>query len=150
MIDTRFSEPGSAATPWSQTRGVLEAAELFWTTTVRADGRPHVSPLVAVWLDDALHFSTGAEEQKAELEGSVRLLRAVGAPPHRDTLCYPYGDYDGRTLEVAAACGFKAGFTTKVALAQVDAAHRWVLPRLDTNDLPKSRDATNDDWARRV
>ena len=43
----------------------LERAELFWITTVRADGRPHTSPLVAVWLDGALHFSTGADEQKA-------------------------------------------------------------------------------------
>jgi general stress protein 26 len=43
----------------------LETAELFWITTVRADGRPHVSPLVAVWLDGAIHFSTGAAEQKA-------------------------------------------------------------------------------------
>jgi len=94
--------------------------------------------------------SLGADEQKAELEGSLRLLRAVGAPADRHTLCYPYGDYDGRTLELAAACGFKAGFTTKVALAQVDAAHRWVLPRLDTNDLPKSRDAAGDDWVRRM
>jgi len=33
-IDARFSEPGSAATPWSQTRGVLEAAELFCITTL--------------------------------------------------------------------------------------------------------------------
>jgi len=44
---------------------VLETAELFWITTVRADGRPHVTPLVAVWLDDALYFSTGETEQKA-------------------------------------------------------------------------------------
>jgi general stress protein 26 len=64
-IDTRFSESGAAPTPWSQTRRVLEAAELFWITTVRADGRPHVTPLVAVWLDDALYFSTGETEQKA-------------------------------------------------------------------------------------
>ena len=32
---------------------------------LRADGRPHVTPLVAVWLDGALHFCTGAQEQKA-------------------------------------------------------------------------------------
>lgn len=64
-IDTRFSEPGSAATPWSQTRTALEAAELFWITTVRADGRPHITPLVAVWLDDTIYFSTGETEQKA-------------------------------------------------------------------------------------
>ena len=28
-------------------------------------GRPHVTPLVAVWLETALHFTTGAEEQEA-------------------------------------------------------------------------------------
>lgn len=44
---------------------MLETAELFWITTVRADGRPHVTPLVAVWLDGAIHFHTGADEQKA-------------------------------------------------------------------------------------
>ncbi|HEX3513334.1 MAG TPA: pyridoxamine 5'-phosphate oxidase family protein [Trebonia sp.] len=64
-IDARFSEPGSAPTPWPETRTALETAELFWITTVRADGRPHVTPLVAVWLDNALHFSTGESEQKA-------------------------------------------------------------------------------------
>jgi general stress protein 26 len=64
-IDPRFSDPGAAATSWDETRGALEAAQLFWITTVRADGRPHVTPLVAVWLDDAIHFCTGATEQKA-------------------------------------------------------------------------------------
>jgi general stress protein 26 len=64
-LDARFSDPAATATPWSETRRVLEAAGLFWITTVRADGRPHVTPLVAVWLDGALHFSTGETEQKA-------------------------------------------------------------------------------------
>jgi len=64
-LDTRFSQPGSAPTPWTETRRVLETAQLFWITTVRADGRPHVTPLVAVWRDDVLYFSTGETEQKA-------------------------------------------------------------------------------------
>ena len=64
-IDARFSDPGADATSWDDTRRVLETAELFWICTVRADGRPHVTPLVAVWLDGALHFCTGAGEQKA-------------------------------------------------------------------------------------
>lgn len=64
-IDPRFSDPGAVVTPWEETRRALETAELFWISTVRADGQPHVTPLVAVWLDGALHFSTGAEEQKA-------------------------------------------------------------------------------------
>jgi general stress protein 26 len=64
-LDTRFSEPESAATPWQTTLQVLKTAELSWITTVRRDGRPHVSPLVAVWFDGALWFSTGVTEQKA-------------------------------------------------------------------------------------
>jgi general stress protein 26 len=64
-LDSRFSDADAAATDWEETRRALEAAELFWITTVRPDGRPHVTPLVAVWLDDALHFCTGPEEQKA-------------------------------------------------------------------------------------
>lgn len=64
-LDARFSEPGTSATDWAETRRGLENAELFWIATVRADGRPHVSPLVAVWLDDTVYFSTGATEQKA-------------------------------------------------------------------------------------
>jgi general stress protein 26 len=64
-LDTRFSQPGSSATAWADTRQALEDAELFWITTVRTDGRPHVTPLVAVWLHDTLYFSTGGTEQKA-------------------------------------------------------------------------------------
>ena len=64
-LDERFSGPGAKATPWAEIRAVLENAQISWVTTVRADGRPHITPLVAVWLDDAVHFSTGAEEQKA-------------------------------------------------------------------------------------
>jgi general stress protein 26 len=63
-IDVRYSDPGTVATGWDETRAAIEAAEIFWICTVRADGRPHVTPLVAIWLDDALHFCTGAGEQK--------------------------------------------------------------------------------------
>jgi general stress protein 26 len=64
-LDERFSDPGAVATPWPATRRALETAELSWITTVRRDGRPHVTPLVAVWLDGAVYFSTGPDEQKA-------------------------------------------------------------------------------------
>jgi general stress protein 26 len=64
-IDPRFSDPIAAATDWEQARQILETADLFWICTVRADGRPHVTPLVAVWLDRAIYFCTGPDEQKA-------------------------------------------------------------------------------------
>jgi nitroimidazol reductase NimA-like FMN-containing flavoprotein (pyridoxamine 5'-phosphate oxidase superfamily) len=72
-LDQRFSDPDATAATWEQTRRVLETAELFWISTVRADGRPHVTPLVAVWDGAALYFCTGDAEQKA-----VNL----GANPH--------------------------------------------------------------------
>jgi general stress protein 26 len=78
-LDPRFSEPGAAETTWSETLAALEAAQLSWLTTVRADGRPHVTPLVAVWLDDAVHFSTGAGEQKAvNLQSNPHVVITTG------------------------------------------------------------------------
>ena len=33
---------------------------MFWLSTVRPDGRPHVTPVVAAWVEGAVWFSTGA------------------------------------------------------------------------------------------
>jgi general stress protein 26 len=86
-IDTRFSDPGAVATGWDETRAVLETAELFWISTVRSDGRPHVTPLVAVWLDGALHFSTGATEQKAvNLRDNPHVILTTGRNDWKDGL----------------------------------------------------------------
>ena len=63
-LDARFSDPAAVATDWDETRRVLEEAELFWIATVRADGRPHLTPLVAVWLDDAIYFATGSASRR--------------------------------------------------------------------------------------
>ena len=78
-LDQRFSQPGTTATGWEQTRQVLEEAELFWVTTVRADGRPHMTPLPAIWADGALHFCTGDAEQKAvNLRGNPHVILSTG------------------------------------------------------------------------
>ncbi|MEE1930206.1 pyridoxamine 5'-phosphate oxidase family protein [Streptomyces sp. TRM 70351] len=65
VLDGRFSDAEAAATPWPVAAEGLAAAPLYWLTTVRADGRPHVTPLIGVWHEDALHFCTGPGEQKA-------------------------------------------------------------------------------------
>jgi len=86
-LDPRFSEPGATAADWAQTRQVLEEAQLSWICTVRADGRPHLTPLVAVWLDGALYFSTGAGEQKAvNLRGNPHVLMLTGCHHWTDGL----------------------------------------------------------------
>src|SRR2546423_1230964 len=65
-LDARYSGPGATAQSWARADGQLRAAELFWISTVRPDGRPHVTPLVAVWLDGSMFFSTGPTERKAK------------------------------------------------------------------------------------
>jgi nitroimidazol reductase NimA-like FMN-containing flavoprotein (pyridoxamine 5'-phosphate oxidase superfamily) len=78
-IDARFSDPEADPTDWTESRRALEDAELFWIATVRADGRPHVTPLVAVWFDDAVHFTTGPTEQKAfNLHGNPHVILMTG------------------------------------------------------------------------
>jgi hypothetical protein len=53
-------------TAWSVGRDRLASGQWYWLATVRPDGRPHVMPILAVWLDDALYFSTnpGARKRK--------------------------------------------------------------------------------------
>ena len=63
-LDTRFSNPGTSPTRWEQTEQTIANAQLFWISTTRTDGAPHVSPLVAVWVEGALYFSSGPAEQK--------------------------------------------------------------------------------------
>jgi len=65
-LNRDFSEPDAAAVPWADAERTLAAAELFFLSTVRADGRPHVTPLPAVWDAVALHICTGDREQKAK------------------------------------------------------------------------------------
>jgi PPOX class probable F420-dependent enzyme len=65
VLDARFSEPGAEPSSWEEVRGLLAEAGTYWLTTVRADGRPHVTPLIGVWQGDALYFSTGEGEQKS-------------------------------------------------------------------------------------
>ncbi|MFJ6784985.1 pyridoxamine 5'-phosphate oxidase family protein [Streptomyces yangpuensis] len=73
-LDARYSSalnprPGAAgvtATDWAEARRLLGEAEIFWLSTVRPDGRLHVTPVIAAWHDGAVYFSTGPDEQKAK------------------------------------------------------------------------------------
>jgi nitroimidazol reductase NimA-like FMN-containing flavoprotein (pyridoxamine 5'-phosphate oxidase superfamily) len=78
-LDARFSSPGASVTAWRLARERLAGSEVFWLTTVRSDGRPHVTPLLAVWSDDALYFTTGPTEQKAKnLEQNPQCILTTG------------------------------------------------------------------------
>ncbi|MFH9247119.1 pyridoxamine 5'-phosphate oxidase family protein [Streptomyces lydicus] len=65
-LDPAYSTEDATAIAWSAAVGGMTEAEIFWLSTVRPDGRPHVTPLLAVWAQDALHFCTGPGERKAK------------------------------------------------------------------------------------
>jgi nitroimidazol reductase NimA-like FMN-containing flavoprotein (pyridoxamine 5'-phosphate oxidase superfamily) len=86
ILDTRFSE-ASEPVSWQQVSDALAAAELYWVTTVRRDGRPHITPLVGIWIDDAFVFCTGPDEQKAHnLDHSSSVAITTGANTWNDGL----------------------------------------------------------------
>jgi hypothetical protein len=79
-LDPRYSAPQAGALPWADARERLAAAEVYWLSTVRPDGRPHVTPLIAVWSGEALHFCTGPDERKARnLEGDREVVLTTGS-----------------------------------------------------------------------
>ena len=70
-----FSSSGAIPTEWGKGRRELQDAEVYWLSTVRPDGRPHVTPLLGIWLDGALYFCTG---QAAKVSGPAELRSVAG------------------------------------------------------------------------
>lgn len=86
-LDARFSSDGATPTGWTEALGPVEEAQIWWLSTVRPDGRPHVTPLLAVWLDGALHFCTGPTERKAKnLGGNAHCILTTGCNTYEEGL----------------------------------------------------------------
>jgi general stress protein 26 len=86
-LNADFSSAAATAVPWIDVVAVLERAEIFWISTVRTDGRPHVTPLPAMWLNGALHFGTGLDEQKGRnLTRNPNCVLTTGSNSYRQGL----------------------------------------------------------------
>jgi general stress protein 26 len=86
-LNEGYSQPGATAPPWAAVGRVLSASEMFWLSTVRRDGRPHVTPLPAIWADGSVYFCVGSQEQKARnLESNPSCVIAAGANEFRSGL----------------------------------------------------------------
>lgn len=67
MAEQPLVAEGAKATPWTDATARLETPErdrTYWLTTVRPDGRPHVMPILGLWLDGAFYFITGEGTRK--------------------------------------------------------------------------------------
>jgi len=108
-LGTDFSSAGVKPTPWEQGREALDKAEIYWLSTVRPDGRPHVTPLVAVWMDSTLYFCTGEGERKNKnLQQNPHCILTTGCNSFKEGLdLVVEGDavrvYDEAKLQLLAA-----------------------------------------------
>lgn len=50
--------------PWSVVADQLMAARNYWLATTRPDGRPHVMPIWALWMDGTIAFGTDPSSVK--------------------------------------------------------------------------------------
>src|SRR5712692_8322303 len=55
----------ASPTAWTEARRQLAEGQWYWLATVRPDRRPHVMPVLAVWLDGALYFVAKETSRKA-------------------------------------------------------------------------------------
>jgi Pyridoxamine 5'-phosphate oxidase len=74
-----FSSKGASATTWARGREQFGGAQIYWLSTVRPNGRPHVTPLLGVWRESGLYFCAGPSERKAKnLTHSANCILTTG------------------------------------------------------------------------
>jgi peptidoglycan/xylan/chitin deacetylase (PgdA/CDA1 family) len=90
--------------------------------------------------------SLSKEKQTSEIEKSLDFLKEINGSIDSWTMCYPYGNYNNDTLEILADTKCKLAVTTEVTIADTSVHNRYTIPRLDTNDFPKDRNAPINKW----
>ena len=84
-LNTDYSDEQARATPWQDALDILQEAMIFWLSTVRPNGRPHVTSLIAVWVDDALYLCTGEHERKRKnLGGNPHCVLTTGSNTYEE------------------------------------------------------------------
>jgi general stress protein 26 len=117
-----FSSPGASPTPWEATEWALRRIQKFQLCTVRRDGRPHVTPLLAIWALGAMWFTTGDNEQKAKnLSANQRCVLSTGT----DNLT-------GMDYVIEGTASMISDEATRQAVATAfEQAYGWQLTRED-------------------
>jgi hypothetical protein len=83
-LDAPYSSDGASPVSWAMVSSELAAAEVYWISTVRPDGRPHVTPIAGVWENGSLYVATGPEERKADnLAHNARVVVTTGCNAFR-------------------------------------------------------------------
>ncbi|WP_280537335.1 polysaccharide deacetylase family protein [Halopenitus sp. POP-27] len=85
------------------------------------------------WLD-----TLSRQEVVNEIETSLDFLDSINSPTEEWMMCYPYGRYNEKVIDVLKRYGCNLAFTTEPRVANTVNDNPLEVPRLDTNDLPQS------------
>ncbi len=71
--------------PWTEARAALDEEKgkvrRVWLATTRHGGAPHVMPVGAIWLEDAIYFNAGAGTRKAKnLDANPKCVVGFAVP----------------------------------------------------------------------
>ena len=91
-------------------------------------------------------ISLNKEEMNKELDLSISFLEKIGIDMDNWTACYPYGSYDDQSIKMLKERGCKLAVTSEVDIATTNKDTRFIMPRLDTNDIPKDSNANVNEW----
>ena len=85
----------------------------------------------------------GPKEQVIEIQESLRFLTGLGIQVKDWILCYPYGGYpngavDEQLCAALAEHGCALALTSHGGKANLDQDDKFMLRRIDTNDIPRS------------
>jgi len=97
------------------------------------------------WLD-----SLNIKEQNIDIKKSLVFLNSVKDNKDKFFFCYPYGGYNKNTLQILNNYNCAAGFTCEVGLVNSCVNNMLELPRLDTNDMPKTKNANITHWTKQL
>jgi peptidoglycan/xylan/chitin deacetylase (PgdA/CDA1 family) len=99
------------------------------------------------------HFWLGRltpEQQALDIDRSLTFLSTLGLAKPDFWFCYPYGSYNADTIRLLKErnCGAAVSTVVDIANCQADLAHE--LARLDTNDIPFTRDSEVSAWTKKM
>ncbi len=86
------------------------------------------------------------DKQEDEMDLSLKFSKEIGCDISAWVMCYPYGAYNNSLISLLKTKGCKLALSTNVGIAQLKKDNIFALPRLDTNDLPKDRNAKPNEW----
>lgn len=134
-----YIETPGAILPWSHAHERLAEANIYWIASMRPNGRPHLSPIWGVWLDNRLYFDgSGQSRRSRNIAANPQIAVHVERGNAGKDVVILEGEAHEHRPEAALAERLAATYATKYAVdGYAPSANQWdnggltrVQPRL--------------------